>query len=183
MTLDEFYNLSKDESFERIKGECRTQAKRRLCGSLICLLLLIVLIVCIVILKPQEFEYYTNTFYICMLSVFCLAAGWFAVDNYRLLYRVDSLDTPEQLLHWYEKTINNKRKVGWLIALGCISAFYPEVAYNIKYFDWIRISLDLTFKVAIIVFWLYAYYKGYLEDKSRRDEDIIDRLEDLIDRK
>ena len=182
MTLDEFYNLSKDECFERIKDECRTQAKRKLCGSLICLLILIAIIIYFVRWKPEEFEFYTNTFYICLLSIFCLAAGLYAVNNLRFLRMVDSLCAPKHLLHWYEQTLNNNRKVAWLGVLGYIISLYPGIAYNIKHSDWLWTVFELTLDVAITAFWVYVYLKGYMERKSRRDEEIIDRLQDLIDR-
>lgn len=184
MTLDDFYILSKDECFERLKGECRTEAKRRLCVSLVCLLILIALIIYIVICKPKEFEYYTNAFYICLLSVLCIAAGWYTLNNLRFLRLVDSLDAPRHLLHWYEKTINDNRKASHLFILGCIGSFYPDIAYNFKFLDLTWALMDLTFNAAIIGLWIYFYFKfEFWNFKSRRDEEIIDRLQDLIDKK
>lgn len=184
MTLEEFYKLSKEESFERIKDESRSQAKRRLCGSLICLLIFMISIICIVIWRPQEFEYYTNNFYICLLSVFCIAAGWYAVNNLRFLRLVDTLGTPEHVLQCYEKTINNNRKAGYLFLLGCIGSFYPDIAYNFKYLDLTWTLMELTLTVAIIGLWVYLYFKfEFWVYKTRRDEEITDRLQDLIDMK
>ena len=179
MTLDEFYSLSKRECFEKLLDESRSQAKRRLCISLIFMLIFIALIIWIVIYKPQGYEYYT----ICQFAVFCLGAGWIAVNNFRLLRRLDSLDTPEQLLYWYEKTIKNNHKASFLIILGLIGSFYPDIAYNIKYFNWNWILVELTANVAIIVFLLYIYFKGYQNDRTRRDEEIVDRLEELVKKK
>ena len=108
MTLEEFYHLSKEESFKRIKEECRSQAKRRLCWSLICLLILIVLIIYIRIWNHREFDI-ADDILTCMYVIICILAGWVAVNNFWLLKKVDNIDTPEQLLHAYEKTL--KRKV------------------------------------------------------------------------
>ena len=182
MTLDEFYKLSKDECFERIKSESRSQAKLRLCIGVVLSLIMLACIIFIVIKQPQEFESYTNNFYICLLSIFFLAAVWFAVNNFRLLRLVDTLGTPQHLLHWYEKTIKNNRYAYHLAVLGCIVSFYPEISYNFKYFNLIWTSVDLMFKIAIVALWIYSYYKVELwKYKTRRDEEIIDRLQDLLD--
>ena len=184
MTLDEFYNLSRDECFERIKGESRSQAKLRLCYGVALSLLLIACIVFIVIREPQEYEGYTNNFYICLLSILCIATAWFAVNNFRFLKVVDTLGAPKPLLHEYEKTMNNKRYAYYLFILGGIVSFYPEILYNFKYLDLNWTLLDLTFKVALIALWIYSFIVYEKRDyKTRRDEEIIDRLQDLIDKK
>lgn len=185
MTLDEFYSLSKEECFERLKDESRAQAKQRLCGGVVITLLILATITYIVLSKPQEFEYYTNTFYICLLSILCIAAVWFTANNLRFLRLIDSLEAPKHLLHWYEKMIKNNRNASCLLLLGGIISFYPEVAYHFKYCDLIWTLTDLTFKVALLALWIYLYFKvqlwwGY---KTRRDEEITDRLQDLIDMK
>lgn len=185
MTLDEFYSLSKEECFERLKAESRAQAKQRLCGGVVITLLILAAITYIVLCKPEEFEYYTNSFYICLLSVLGIAAVWFAVNNLRFLLLVDSLDAPKHLLHWYDKMIKNNRNALCLLVLVLIISFYPGVAYHFKYFDLIWTLTDLTFKVALVALWIYLFFKfelswGY---KTRRDEEIIDRLQDLIDMK
>ena len=185
MTLDEFYSLSKEECFERLKDESRAQAKQRLCGGVVILLLILAVITYIVVSKPQEFEFYTNAFYICLLSVLCFADVWFTVNNLRFLLLVDSLDIPKHLLHWYENMIKNNRNASFLLVLVLIISFYPEVAYHFKYFDLIWTLTNLTFKVALVALLIYAYFKvelwrGY---KTRRDEEITDRLQDLIDMK
>lgn len=185
MTLDELYSLSKQECFKRLKDESRAQAKQRLCGGVVITLLILAVITYIVLSKPQEFEFYTNTFYICLLSVLCIAGVWFAVNNLWFLRLVDTLDAPKHLLHWYEKMIKNNRNASFLLVLVLIISFYPEVAYHFKYFDLIWTLTDLTFKVALVALWIYLYFKvelcwGY---KTRRDEEITDRLQDLIDMK
>ena len=184
MTLDEFYKLNKDECYIRIKDECRSQAKRRFCCGVVFSLLMTDCIMFIVIRKPEEFQSYTNNFYICLLSVFCVAAVWFAVNNLRFLRRVDNLSAPKHLFHEYEKTVNNNRYAYYLSALGCIVSFYPGIMYNFKNCDLLWALVDLTFNVAVIALWIYSFFKLELwEFKTRRDEEIIDRLEYLVEKK
>lgn len=177
MTLDEFYNLSKDECFERIKDESRSQAKRRLCFSLICLLLFIAILICSKVWKYQELDT-IDRIYTGLTLVYSFVAGWVAVNNLRLLMKVDSLDTPEQLLHWYEKTINSTRR-------ACILAIIVSVIDPYAYIheDRMWILMNLMILGAIIPFLIYAFFKNYWNYKTRRDEEIIDRLQDLIDMK
>lgn len=185
MTLDEFYNLSKEECFERIKGESRSQAKQRLCVGVVITLLMLAIIIYIVLCKPQEFEYYTNAFNICLLSVFCIAALWFSFNNLWFLWRLDSLDAPKDLLYRYEKVLKNNRNALFLLLLGCIVSCYPDVAYHFKYLDLVSALVDLLFRVAWIVLCIYLYFKVDMWwcYRTRRDEEITDRLQDLINNK
>ena len=184
MTLDEFYKLGKNECFERIKQESRSQVKRRLCFGVVISLLIIAVMAFIVIVKPEEFESYTNNFYICILSVFCIAAVWFVVNNLRFLRIVDTLGAPKHLLYEYERTVKNNRYACYLFVLGCIGSFYPDISYNFKYLDLNWALMDLTFNVAVIGLWIYFYFKIESGNyQTRRDEEIIDRLQDLINMK
>ena len=177
MTLDELYNLSREESFERIKDESRSQAKWRLCASLICFLIFIATLISMKIWRYQELDR-IDTIYACLLLVYCFAAGWIAVNNLRFLKRVDSLDTPEQLLHCYEKTINHSRKAAILAIIVSIGD-----PYVFLHDDRLWVLLNVTITLAIIAFLIYTFFKDYWAYKTRRDEEIIDRLQDLIDMK
>ena len=182
MTLDEFYSLSTKECFERIKDESRSQAKQRLCGGVIILLLALAAIAYIVIRKPQEYEYYTNTFHICILSIFCVAALWFSINNLRFLLLEDRLDTPKDLLYRYELMVRNNRNALWVLMVAWPLMCYPDVAYHFKYLDLVSAIVFTVFQFAIVAF---LFFKCLLwqEYKTRRDEEITDLLQDLIDRK
>ena len=177
MTLDEFYNLSKRECFERIIDESRTQAKRRLCFSLIGVLIFIVILICTEIWNYREFDI-VDDIYACLVLILCFVAAWIAVNNFRLLKRLNSIDSPEQLLHCYEKTIKNNFKVSILALIACVVDPYAFINDD-KVWLW----LSVTITVAVIAFLIYCYYNDILMYKTRRDEEIIDRLQDLIDRK
>ena len=174
MTLDEFYNLSRDECFERIKDESRSQAKQRLYfGAIVSLLIIVILIILVIGLDR------VRIFPSCQLAVFCVAAGWQAVNNYRFLKLVDNLGTPKHLLYWYEKTISNNRNAYYLGMLGLIGNIVDPYACARHEWDWVWV--DIVFVVGMLVFLIYSYFKGdYLKYKTNRDEEIIDRLEDLI---
>ena len=174
MKLDEFYKLSKDECLERIKQESQSQAKRGLFCSLIAMLLFIVILIDIEVWNHREFGI-CDDIWACMDFVFCVALAWMAVNYFRLLTRVDSLDTPEELLHLYEKTIKNNRRA-CIPLIICI--FVDPYAYDK---DWIWNILCSAIAVAMIALFIFAYFKDYLEFKTRRDEEIIDRLQDIID--
>ena len=178
MTLDEFYELSREECILRIKDECRSQAKKRMLFGAIFLLWMAILI--FLWIKLEQ----VRILYVCQLSVFCIAAAWIAVNNFRLLHRVNSLDTPEQLLHLYEKTMNNNRRAYYLAMLGLIGNLVDPYAFIRSDWEWGWILVDLTILVATLAFLIYSYFKGdYLKYKTDRDEDIIMRLHDLIDMK
>ena len=178
MTLDEFYELSREECILRIKDECRSQAKKRMLFGAIFLLWMAILI--FLWIKLEQ----VRILYVCQLSVFCIAAAWIAVNNFRLLHNVNSLDTPEQLLHWYEMTMNNNRRAYYLAMLGLIGNLVDPYAFIRSDWEWGWILVDLTILVATLAFLIYSYFKGdYLKYKTDRDEDIIMRLHDLIDMK
>ena len=177
MTLDEFYNLSREECFERIKGECRSQAKQRLrFGAIVALFI----IACLIIgwIRVDQLR----IFPIIQFSILFLAAVWDAVNNYRFLRWVDGLNTPEHLLHWYEKTIKSNRNAYYLGMLGLI--FNVVDPYAFAYHEWDWVWVDIVFVVLLLVFLIYSYFKGdYLRYKTDRDDEIIDRLQDLINKK
>lgn len=173
MKLDEFYKLSKDESFERIKEESRSKAKRMVCYSLMAMFFIVALAIGI------ELWGYENDVISIYLTVFySFIAGWVGVNNFRLLRKVGSLDTPEHLLHQYEKTIRNDRNAYYLgILVGVFDPYLyvpGDKAWNVTW---------LVIMVAVVVFLIYSFYNECWEYKTCRDEEIIDRLEDLIDMK
>lgn len=181
MTLDEFYNLSKDECFVRIKAECRSQAKQRLRFDVILALFTIAIII-VFAWKWLDHGRNVRILPFFQFSVLCLAAVWAAVSNYRCLQWVDNLNTPEHLLHWYEKTMNNNRNAYYLGTLALIFNVVDPYAFDNHEWDWIWV--DMTFVVLMLAFLIYSYFKGdYLKYKTDLDEEIIDRLHDLISMK
>jgi hypothetical protein len=60
--------------------------------------------------------------------------------------------------------------------------------YDIINFDWVWLVIELTLFVGLIVGLIYSYFKEYESTAldgalTRRDEEIIGRLEDLVENK
>lgn len=180
MKLDDLYNLSRDECFERIKGESRSQAKRGLCiGALILIISLYGMYI--------WHDFKPSIVPICNLSVGCIAAACIAVNNLRFLHRLDSLSSPELLLHGYKKRFNNDRKAIYFALIGGL-IFNIRLWEDIINFNWGWLVMELTFFGVLIVGLIYAYYKEYDNTALngflvQRDEEIIGRLEDLVEKK
>ena len=105
-----------------------------------------------------------------------------AVNNLWFLYRQGSLDTPEQLLHWYEQRFKNDRNVFYLVVLALFIGD-PSLWFDITHLDLIWVLTRLMIVVAVIALLIYSYFNndimwGYM---TRRDEKIFDRLEDLAE--
>lgn len=177
MKLEESYNLSRDKWFDRIKGECRSQAIKGLC---LAAMILLVFIVIKVTWPDSELRVVT----ICLTFVGCLASGWMVVNNLWFLLRLDRLDTPEQLLHWYQRRFNYDRTAAYLAMLGVI-IFDPILWFDIFNFDWTLIVLRLAPEVGIIALLIFSYFNDDTLDKfiTRRDEEIFDQLEELVEEK
>ena len=176
MKLEESYNLSRDKWFDRIKSECRSQAIKGLCLAVIILLIFIAIMF---YWRDPELRIVI----ICMSLVGCLTSGWMIVNNLWFLLRLDSLYTPEQLLHWYRRRFNNDRKAAYLLLMGVI-IFSPTLWYDIINFEWTWAVLRLTFEVTILALLIYSYFNEDIFAKfvTRRDEEIFDRLEEIIEK-
>lgn len=172
MKLDEFYSLSREECFERIKGECRSQAIKGLFIGV-----LVLLIIMYDSYSYPELRLISN----CLLSIACIAVGWIVVNNLRFLLRLRSVNTPEELLHLYKKRLGNDRRTIYLVMLALI-ILYPPMWYKYFYISHKWLFIDLTMGIALIAMLVYAFFDDYNIDRytSRRDEEIVDRLEDLI---
>lgn len=181
MKLDDLYNMSRDECFEKIKGESRSQAKRGLCiGALILALFSYSLYIW------HDFE--PSIVPICDFFVGCFATACIAVNNLRFLHKLDSLSSPELLLQWYKKRYTNDRKAIYFALIGGACVFNMRLWYDIINFDWVWLVIELTFFVGLIVGLIYSYFKEYESTAldgalTRRDEEIIGRLEDLVENK
>ena len=170
-TLD---NQSRSERFERIKAELWLQEKKGLWAWAFALFLF--LIIAVVVLAK------VRIIYLCMLLPFGVLFVWSAVINYRFLQRLDNLETPEELLHCFEKRLSDQRNPDYLTRLvlfGLIISPFPEF-YRDRVWMWAALALAVTY-LAIL---LYSYFKGdFVPYKTRRDEEILSRLEDFVENK
>ena len=177
MKYEELDNLSRDERFERIKALCRSQAIIGLCIAVVVLLAFI----CITY-AWRDLEIKTVLFF--LLTAGCVLSGWMVVNNLWFLLRQGSLDTPELLLHWYEKRYKNDRNVFYLVVLALFIGD-PSLWFDITHLDRIWALTRVMIVVAMIALLIYSYFNDDILWRyvTRRDEEIFDRLEDLVEMK
>ena len=169
-TLD---NFSRDEKFELIKAECRSQDKKGLWAWAFALFLFLIIAVVVVLAKVR-------IIYLCMLLPFGVLFVWSAVSYYWFLHRLDSLDTPEQLLHSFHKKLSNQRNASYLQILGLVGLLMYPIPDICRDGEWLWLILPITF-LAILI---YSYFRGdFVPYKTRRDEEILSRLENLVENK
>lgn len=181
MKLEESYRLSRDKWFDRIKDESRSQAKKGLC--------LAVGVLLISIFGTILWRYLEQKIVLtCFLAVGCIASAWIVVNNLRFLKRLNILDTPEELLHWYKKRLKNDHNALYLAMLGfliCDPSYWFDV-FNLDKGWIIAVSVfEVLFVVAIIAVSILPYFDDIIAGEfiTRRDEEIIDLLEDLVEKK
>ncbi len=175
MKYEELDKLSRGEQFDKIKALCRFQAIIGLCIAVV------ILIATIALVKRWGGLEELRSVLICLFAVGCIASGWMVVNNLWFLYKQRSLDMPDQLLHWYEKRFKNDRKAVYLVGLG-IFIGSPSLWYNIfNLDDQIWILTELAFMAVVIGLMIYSYCHDDIlgKFKTRRDEEIFDRLDDL----
>ena len=165
--------VDRNEWFGIIKDVCRSQSKR-VVGFLVVVLLLITL---------AGIYFFTFNFQgndigdiatVCFELVICFALIWGIVNNLRFLQVVGSLDTPQQLLLQHEKREKNDRKA----ALVCMLAVVVSLGGPYSFTDW---SWGYwAMKAILIALILIFYFKGIYMRSSDRDNEISERLQELI---
>lgn len=199
METENSYDLNRSEKLERVKDACRKQAKKGICIEVVFFLLFIVLIFTI---SWSNREYGTGSLiYVCVALFFLIALTWFAVEAFRFLKRLDSVNNPEELLHSFKRINNIGRRVFYVGLLGLIVLL--AIDYAVREDDWIVLGMDLTIVVALIAMLIYSYFDDdillrslydnpvsqfsneltdvMLRTKDPANEEINDQLEDLID--
>ncbi len=177
MKYEELDNLSRGERFEKIKALCRSQAIIGLCIAVVILLAFTG-----ITYTWRDLELKTALFF--LLTAGCVLSGWMAVNNLWFLYRQGSLDMPEQLLHCYEKRFKNDRNVFYLVVLALFIGD-PSLWFDITHLDRIWALTRVMIVVAMIALLIYSYFNDDILWRyvTRRDEEIFDRLEDLVEKK
>lgn len=194
-------NLSRSEKFEKVKDACRKQAKKGICLEIVFFILFIILIFN---LSWVNREYGTGyIIYACVASFFLIALVWFAVETFRFLKHLASVNTPEQLLHSFKRINNIGRNVFYLGSLGLIALL--AIDYVMRDDDWFVLGMNLSIVVIMIAMLIYSYFDDdimfrslydnpvseftseltdvMLRTKDPASEEINDQLEDLIDNK
>ena len=201
MKTENFDNLSKSEKFERIKGACRKQAKKGICLEIVFFILFIILIFNLSWVNRDHGTGYI--IYACVTLFFLIALVVFAVETFRFLKHLASVNTPEQLLHSFKRINNIGRRVFYLGSLGLIALL--AIDYIIHNDDGVVLGMNLSLVVIMIAMLIYSYFDDHIMSRSLYDnpvseftseltdimlrtkdpanEEINDQLEDLIDPK
>ena len=192
-------NLSRSEKFERIKDACRKQAKKGICLEIVFFILFILLIFNLSWINKDYGTGYI--IYACVALLFLIGLALFAVETFRFLKHLASVNTPEQLLHSFKRINNIGRRVFYLGSLGLIALL--AIDYIIHNDDGVVLGMNLSLVVIMIAMLIYSYFDDdimfrslydnpvseftseltdiMLRTKDPANEEINDQLEDLID--
>ena len=168
METNTINNENRNELFEELKGKCKSIVKRNLYGSIV-----LILVIPLLFFTGQKLGDPKNIFYfISWITIFCYGV-WLLLFDYRSFKNLDSLDTPERLLHWFEK-VHRYRMITWFV--GGIFVF---VIYLVD--SWFNIWAIVGEALAIVIIALLFYYSDgpwwY-----RKDMDIIEQLRELVEK-
>ena len=173
METKELDNLSGDELFEVLKGKCKSKSRVNISVGLA---LFILIIAGIIYRKIHPFEYRQGIPYISFFIEYALigcACGLWALNNYRFLKKSDSLDTPDQLMYWFEKKVRNDRIYFFI----CLSAYLLDLCLCFYTPLWV----GLTVFIAFFAFGAFLYFK-YDNSIWNSSNKILDQLRELVDK-
>lgn len=165
--------VDRNEWFGIIKDVCRSQSKR-IVGFLVVVLLLLSLAGIYFFTYNYQGRDIGDIAAICFETVICFALIWGIVNNLRFLRMVGSLNTPQQLLLQHEKREKNDRKaalVGMLVVVASLGGPYSFTDWSWGYW---------AMKAILIALILIFYFKGIYMRSSDRDNEISERLHELI---
>lgn len=170
MKNEESNNLNNMELFQEIKDKCKSKARTDFFGHLLVLLIILATI----IFFHDSHEVNDIIFFICSV-VFLGITIWLTLFSYRFYKRIDHLDTPKQLLQYYEKKNRNLKiffLVFWLLLIG--EKFARDVTE-------IKIGYEYVLLGIVAVAAIYLMFVLSRDDKlSRKDLEIIEQLRELV---
>lgn len=186
MKPEEFDSFSKDE-FNAIKDKCKSRARFYFYLGL-ALMAFIILILFMVV----GYLYYRGipdlqrrqiVSFILLGVMFC-AVFWLMLNNYRFLRKSDGLDTPGQLLYWFEKKIRNDRKSFFLSSFVpfclILDIIFLDINFNSNLF---QLLLFFLLSIGVLAYEIYQYRKPESIFDSPRDKEIIGQLRELTEKK
>ena len=171
--LKELDNLNRDQRFGTLKSICKARVDWHLCIEVVLLALVLVAIFSSIGgLKLYGLDIPSLIVFIAVSCMLVLGV----LSNYRFRKKSDSLNTPDQLLHMYEKTVQNNRKCWFAIIVLLISKTIIDTNFNGFYF-WLLSAILLV----LVVVYVNLYLKNDL--LSQREKDIIMALQELAEEK
>ena len=168
METNTLNNENRRELFEELKGKCKSIVKRDLYESII-----LILFIPLLFFTAQKLGDPKNIFYfICWITIFCYGV-WLLLFDYRSLKNLGSLDTPERLLHWFEK-VHRYRMITWFVGGICIfGIMLVGAGFNIGAIMGVALAIG-------IIALLFYYSDGPWW--YRKDMDIIEQLRELVEK-
>ena len=165
-TLD---NQTRNELFEQVKGKCKSMLKRDLYGFIV-----LILVIPLLFFTLQKLGDPKNIIYFMLwITIFCYGV-WLLLFDYRSLKNLGSLDTPERLLHWFEK-VHRYRMITWFVGGICIfGIMLVGAGFNI----WAIMGVALAIGIMALLFYYSDGPWWY-----RKDMDIIEQLRELVEKK
>ena len=175
-------DLGKKELLEEIKSKLKTNATAYMFIGLALALFLFVVVIIGIYSKGIQHLQHRHIGALVFLAFCCCLSVWYALNNYRFIRKIDSLDTPDQLLSGYEKKGKKEHMLSFLVQLGifffCIDSIFffdpfPELFWNII------MALVL---IAVLAFLIY-FYKKSGPKVPLRDKKLIEKLRELSEKK
>ena len=168
METNTLNNENRNELFEELKGKCKSIVKRDLYGSIV-----LILVIPLLFFTLQKLGDPKNIFYfISWITIFCYGV-WLLLFDYRSLKNLGSLDTPERLLHWFEK-VHRYRMITWFVGGICIfGIMLVGAGFNIGAIMGVALAIG-------IIALLFYYSDGPWW--YRKDMDIIEQLRELVEK-
>ncbi len=166
METNTLNNENRRELFEELKGKCKSMLKRDLYESII-----LILFIPLLFFTAQKLDDPKNIIYFMLwITIFCFG-GWLLLFNYRSFKNIDSLDTPERLLHWFEKK-HRYNMILWIVgSIFLFAILLVHSGFNI----WTIVGVALAIGIIAL-----AYYSGEGPLSYRKDRDIIEQLRELV---
>lgn len=169
METNTLNNENRKELFEELKGKCKSMLKRDLYGFIV-----LILFIPLLFLTGQKLGEPKNIIYfILWIAIFCFG-GWSLLYDYRSLKNIDSLDTPERLLHWFEK-VHRYRMIFWIVGCVCI---FGIMLVGAGFDIWAIMGVALAIGIMALLFYSSGGPWWY-----RKDMDIIEQLRELVEKK
>ena len=168
METNTLNNQTRNELFEELKGKCKSIVKRDLYESII-----LILFIPLLFFTAQKLGDPKNIIYFMLwITIFCFGV-WSLLYDYRSLKNFDSLDTPERLLHWFEK-VHRYRMITWFVGGICIfGIMLVGAGFNIGAIMGVALAIG-------IIALLFYYSDGPWW--YRKDMDIIEQLRELVEK-
>ena len=176
METKELDNLNREELFEMLKGKYKKGVKRSIYMGLI----LLIIAIAFLILFGQRGDF--KDLSLLLWVVIGCGCVWFVLYQYRLQKTLDSIVTPERLLHEFDKN-NRITKIGGIVMWVAIVA----TCFIIAVFKGDMSSWASAIGIALAGLMVYLMDSGNTGGQTRRarerNEEFREQLQELADKK